>query len=235
MLGIRGRYYILATAIAGGILIGVLGLIDRFWLRSKFLSKPVAAVEFAGRSELGNFRARATISITLDYPLLTSTSDAFTIRARVRIDKVEVVDREKSDNGRYPADYLVGRAQSEVNDLFADGSLGLALRLAGADVQPKDTAPIVNSQAWWSVKANGDGILQGFVSPLVIASGAIGSHQDSHSRFFMIDSMSIVADKTQAFQIKVRTPIQTTTWSVVISVCGTLLTIPGILAFIDDM
>src|SRR5262249_13139738 len=109
-------------------------------------------------------------------------------------------------------------------DLLQRGAFGLILNLPGCDTS-KDPAPIVRAHAQWVAHVKDAKPYKGFVSPVVVK---LQEHEISTAL------QQPIIGKIEPIEFIARRPFLDSEIAISVSISGTLLTIPGIFAFIIE-
>jgi len=118
--------------------------------------------------------------------------------------------------------------RDHIHQRMKRGEIAFLLSLAGAKIEPAGENPVSeNGRARWSVKPEGPGLLRGFVKPAFPRSS--GDHYGEYRvEYSAADYIPV--------NVTVTEPIMTTKsfLSGAVTFFGTLLTLPGILAFLEE-
>ena len=182
----------------------------------------------------------ASMNVTLQYPKYVPPENSFSVDALVTLKDAKVEGTSASSGEPVKlAPAATARIQAaadrQYRDFLKTGAVGLTLRLAGAEIQPKEQAPIVESRASWSVKPNAKGQLNGFLSPLAMLSPHVEVSSNAPGTDFSYQLTDLTLSGTQPMQITVRPHFSETLWNTATYALGTLLTIPGLVAFFLDL
>jgi len=237
-----------ATAIAGVFLYLALPNEPRYHLSLERAFKSLSLEEVIGPpgpSDWGTIKAEFDVTVDSPPPEI-QTGEAFVLVLTATLKQVAFVphipSRTHRDTERVPGPsdpMLAGPAMpppqfslEQLRDLIHQrmkrGEIAFSLFLAGAKVEPSGKNPVSeNGRAQWSVKPEGPGLLRGFVRPIFPQSS--GGHSGEYRvEYSAADYVPVNVTSTE--------PIVTTksVLSAVVTFFGTLLTLPGILAFLKE-
>lgn len=237
-----------ATAIAGVFLCLTLPMERRYHLSAERAFRSLSLEEVIGPpgpSDWGVIKAEFDVTIESPPPEI-QTGNAFVLVLTATLKQVAFVPhsppRTQGDTEGVPGppDPMLGGpampapqfSSEQLRDLIHQrikrGEIAFSLSLAGAKVEPAGKNPVSeNGRAQWSVKPEGPGLLRGFVKPNFPQSS--GGHSGEYRvEFSAADYVPVNVTSTE--------PILTTksVLSGVLTFFGTMLTLPGILAFLKE-
>lgn len=157
------------------------------------------------------------LRLVLDYPKRAVVGDSFLVRAG--IESVEVIERPGSNRQRIWHEEENPRMFSAADAALEELSW-LSLIMAGAKVRPQETVAVVNRSAVWSVQPEGPGRLSGAVS---------GPSPRSKSFIFRLKNDAVFT--VDAYENPFARG-KLLSW--IPKLLGSLLTIPGIVAFVRE-
>lgn len=176
----------------------------------------------------------ASLRTSVEYPSQVASDRSFLVALKLEIDKVQFVPIPRRDIGLLGGatgpvpDFDESRLRTFVASILRSQDLSFTLMLAGAEVQPKEKNPLSEAgRTWWSVKAKASGRLEGFLRPNF--PRRTGGHGGKHRVAYEVDDhIPIAVDAHQ----RIFTRPAIVSW--IGGFFGSLLTLPGLLAFIEQ-
>lgn len=166
-----------------------------------------------------------TFAINVAYPKKIPVGDAALIKATPELTGATL----KTDNeyaickGHRTTRALTDEEIQGERSQVSDGIGGFELDVAGADVKPTGTDPLIDGTATWSISPKAPGRLNGLIE----------AKSDETPLSELLNRVVYRQEKPAAFQITAyENPFESTRFlSWVPKILGSLLTIPGIIAF----
>lgn len=128
---------------------------------------------------------------------------------------------------RSPPKFRSEQLYDMIHQRMQRGDIAFVLSIAGAKIEPKGKNPVSkNGRTMWSVKPEGPGLLRGFIKP--VFPKATGGHSGEYRvEFSTTDHIPIEVISEESIITKKFVV------SGFVTFFGSLLTLPGILAFLD--
>jgi hypothetical protein len=171
----------------------------------------------------------SSLKFNISHPEEVRLGDSFIIRAKVTVAQASIQRRDdactdKRIEENLPEEQKIARAKK----LLTSGELGFELHLAGADVKPDTVVTAPEGVLQWSVYPKSAGTLSGFVWPWPTIPEETLLHREI--------GYYVHTDDDNVFRIKVEDRFFTRDRivSLVMGFGGTLLTLPGILSFLQE-
>ncbi len=197
-----------------------------------------------GPEDLGTIKAELGIQVDPQY--LETKEQALIITAKVTLKPVNFVPTLLQTHGKgsdagsqtrdkglpAPVFRIPQFTKDELKEFalrrFREGEIAFSLYIAGAQWEPKGKTPVSSTgEAQWSMASKASGTLDGFLKPDFLKSS--GGHTGEHRIKFQAEEYIPIKIKSSKSIIMVKRIVSAFT-----AFFGGLLTLPGILSFVED-
>ena len=249
MLRDRPKLLLLPTGVAiatVGVLLHLTMPVGRNYRLSEPAAKSLTLEEVIGPPGPADWGTiKADLDVAIDLPQDVQTGDGFVVALTATVRQMtfvphipsqirqeferdlDLLDPIPAGRAIPPPEFSPDELRDFIHQRMKRGEIAFVLSLAGAKVEPTGkNAVSEKGNTHWSVKPEGPGLLRGFIKPDFLRSsgGHSGEHRVEYSaaEYIPVNVTSVE-------------PIITTksVLSATVTFLGTLLTLPGILAFLE--